>query len=291
MPLTLNDHIELREKLFHEEIPIKTATQIYWEGFREGDRSWRTKDWKERRAKFLKEKCEICNSDEKLIIQHQSHPKKYAEIKRGVIRKHTQIVRESNCKINKEDFKNYILKNYDYDAVPLCPSCGDNRPKKRVKKLPQYRCPECKLEFDKPVYKSLDELLSIFYEDEYGIDVRDKCFVTNNQWRQKNNLSNIKYFFIRTAVINNDSEVIEKESFLLYLNDVIKYLSFEDAITACKKCAYNEDINHMELCPVCENNYKGFQYPTCIDCLPEEKKNEARKMIDFGKRLRSINKQ
>ena len=31
------------------------------------------KDWKERRAKFLKEKCEICDSTVTLTIQHLSH--------------------------------------------------------------------------------------------------------------------------------------------------------------------------------------------------------------------------
>lgn len=154
--------------------------------------------------------------------------------------------------------------------------------------LPKYRCSACLNEFDEPIYKSLDELISIFYESEDAIDVRERCFVTNNKWKNKNNLSYIKYFFQRTMAITEDSEIIKKEGFLLYLYDVIKYLSFEDAITTCRKCAFNEDINNMELCPNCNEHYKGIKYPTCIECLPEDKRHEALEMMEFGKAWRAI---
>jgi len=35
---------------------------------------------------------------------------------------------------------------------------------------------------------------------------------------------------------NKYAEAIEIEAFLLHLNDCIKYLSFKDAVIACKKC-------------------------------------------------------
>jgi anaerobic ribonucleoside-triphosphate reductase len=79
------------------------------------------------------------------------------------------------------------------------------------------------------------------------------------------------------------SEDIAKEAFLRYLNDNIKYLSFEDTITACKKCAFNYDLNNMELCPKCKKYYKGVPYPTCINCLPENKRKAALEKIGFGK--------
>lgn len=87
---------------------------------------------------------------------------------------------------------------------------------------------------------------------------------------------------------NKDSEEIEKKAFLLHLNDSIKYLSFEDAITACKKCAYNLDIKKRDLCPNCKQNYKGLQYPTCIECLPEEKRKAVLESIEFGKEWREM---
>ena len=77
--LTYIELIELRNKLINNEIGIEAAKNEYWKDFNKGQRSWHTKDWKERRAKIIKEKCEISNSKEALTLQHLSHPKKYLE--------------------------------------------------------------------------------------------------------------------------------------------------------------------------------------------------------------------
>jgi hypothetical protein len=289
--LTYNERIELREKLANGEISLEFAKELYWKDYKEGQRSWHTRDWKERRAKILKEKCEICDSTDTLTIQHLSHPQKYSDYEREITRKYTQIFKETNSDIDKSQLKNHIVKNYDYIAVPLCPNCGDNRPNKRVRKLPQYRCAVCKHEFDKPIYKSLDELITIFYKDEEALDIRDKCFVSKDKWKNNHNLSNIKYWFQREKAKTKDEEIIGKEAFLLYLTDDIKYLSFEDTITACKRCAANYDLKNMELCPKCKKHYKGIQYPTCIPCLPEDKRKATLEMIEFGKEWHAIHKE
>ena len=289
--LTYNERIELREKLVNGEISLEFAKEIYWKDYQEGQQSWHTKDWKERRTKILKEQCEICNSTDTLTIQHLSHPKKYSAFEREVTRKYTQIFKQTNSTIDKFEFKEHIIKHYDYVPVPLCPNCGDNRPNKRVRKLPQYRCVDCRHEFDEPIYKSLDELIAIFYEDEDAIDVRDKCFVSKDKWKNKHNLSNIKYWLQREIAKTKDVEMIGREAFLLYLDDDIKYLSFEDTITACKRCASNYDLKKMELCPKCKEHCKGIQYPTCIQCLPEEKRKSALEMVEFGKEWRAMHKE
>lgn len=289
--LTYNERIELREKLVNGKISLDLAKELYWKDYQEGQRSWHTKDWRERRAEILKEKCEICNSTDTLTIQHLSHPKKYSEFEREVTRKYTRIFKETNSTIDKFEFKEHIIKYYDYVPVPLCPNCGDNRPNKRVRKLPQYRCADCRHEFDEPIYKSLDELIAIFYEDEEALDVRDKCFVSKDKWKNKHNLSNIKYWFQREIAKTKDEEKIGKEAFLLYLDDDIKYLSFEDTITACRRCASNYDLKNMELCPKCKEHYKGIQYPTCIQCLPEDKRKAALEMIEFGKERQAMHKE
>lgn len=289
--LTYNERIELREKLVNGEISLELAKELYWKDYQEGQRSWRTKDWKERRVKILKEKCEICDSTNTLTIQHLSHPKKYSEFEREVTRKYTQVFKETNSAIDKSEFKEYIVKHYDYIPVPLCLNCGDNRPSKRVRKLPQYRCAECRHEFDEPIYKSLDELIAIFYEDEDALDVRDKCFVSKDKWKNKHNLSNIKYWLQREIAKTKDEEKIGKEAFLLYLDDDIKYLSFEDTITACRRCASNYDLKNMEICPECKERYKGIQYPTCIQCLPEDKRKAVLEMIEFGKEWHAMHQE
>lgn len=177
-----------------------------------------------------------------------------------------------NTKIDKSELTNYVTKNYVYEPVPLCPNCKSRKPNKRTSKVPKYRCTKCRQEFDETIYKSIDELIANFFDNEESIEFRDKCFVTKDKWKNKHSLSNIKYLLQRELAKNKSSKTIEKEAFLLYLNDNIKYLSFDGTITACKKCASYFDLYKMELCPTCKEYYKGIQYPTCVLCLP--KKNE-----------------
>jgi len=181
------------------------------------------------------------------------------------------------------EFNEHIIKNYDYVPIPLCPNCESRYPNKRIRKIPQYLCTECRHELDEPIYKLADALIATFYENEVAAEVCDKCFVSKDKWRNQYNLSNAKYWFLREKVITKNIEKIEKEAFLLFLDENIKYLSFEDTINACKKCAFNFDINNMELCPKCKEYYKGVQYPTYIKCLPEEKRKAALKKLNLEK--------
>lgn len=288
--VAFNEIIALRNKLESGEISLAFAQAEYWKDFKEGQKSWDTKDWKERRVKIIKDKCEICSSNDTLTLQHRSHPRKYSEYLREVTKAYAKEYINTYPDIDKYEFSNYVLNRYDYVPVPLCPNCNRSNPSKRVRKLPKYRCTECLHEFDNPVYKSVEEIISIFYENVDALEVRDKCFVSKDQWGNKNNLSNIRYWLQRELAKNKSAEAIEKEAFLLYLDDSIKYLSFVDTITACKKCAYSFDINRMELCPICKEHYKDLQYPTCIQCLPEDKRKAALESIEFGKKMREIHK-
>ncbi|MEZ4777055.1 MAG: hypothetical protein R3D00_28020 [Bacteroidia bacterium] len=281
--LTYNELIELRKKLTNGEITQELAKEIYCKDHEEGKRSWHTKDWKERRSGVIKDKCEICGSKETLTLQHRSHPKKYNDFERKIIKTHTQSFRDSNSTIDKFEFIEHINQKYDYEPVPLCPSCKSRYPNKRMRKVPQYLCTVCRYEFDEPSYKSVEELIATFYENEEVAEVRDKCFVSKDKWKNQHNLPNVKYWLQRERVKAKNSEDIGKEAFLQFLDDNIKYLSFEDTITACKKCAFNYDINNMELCPKCKEYYKGVQYPTCIQCLPQDKRKAALEKIEFGK--------
>ncbi len=288
--LTYDEFIELKDKLMNNEIGIELAKEQCWKNFKKGQRSWHSKDWQKRRLKIIKEKCQICSSNETLTVQHLSHPKKYNEYLREITRNYTNQYINKNSEIDKTEFRNHVLSDYEYMPIPLCPNCKNKNPSERVRKMPKYRCADCKHEFDEANYRTASELIAIFFEDEDAYEVRDKCFVSKDKWRNKHNLSNVKYWFQRNTAKNNNPESIEKKAFLLYLNDNIKYLSFEDTITACKKCASNYDLYRMELCPKCKDYYKGIQYPTCIQCLPEEKRKIVEEQIEFGKQLREVEK-
>jgi len=288
--LTYDELIELRDKVLNNEIGVELAKEQCWKDLKEGKRSWHTKDWKERRKIFIKEKCEICSSMETLTLQHMSHPKKYNEFKREITNAYTNQYINNNTEIDKTKFRNRVLNDYEYVPILLCPDCKSKNPSERVRKIPKYRCGDCKYEFEEAIFRSASELISIFFKDEYAYEVRDKCFISKDRWRNKHNLSNIKYWFQRKIAKNKDAESIEKKAFILYLDDNIKYLSFEDTITACKKCASSYDLHRMELCPKCNEYYKGIQYPTCIQCLLEEKRKEAKEKIEFNKKMREMEK-
>ncbi|WP_242084202.1 hypothetical protein [Aestuariivivens sediminis] len=280
----------MRDKLANGEIDLESAQAEYWKDFKEEKRSWHTKDWKERRAKIIKDKCEICGSKETLTLQHRSHPKRYSEYLREIKRAYANEYIDNNSKIDKSKFRDHILENYVYIAISLCPNCMGKNPNMRVSKNPRYRCTECKHEFDMPIHRSAMELISIFYEDENAHEVRDRCFMSKDKWKNFHNLSNVRYWYQREKAINKDDKKIEEEAFLLYLNDIIHYLSFDDTMTACKRCAFNHDINRTELCPECKQYYKGLQYPTCIKCLPEEKRKAVTEIIEFGNEMREMHK-
>ncbi|PKD43769.1 hypothetical protein [Rhodohalobacter barkolensis] len=288
--LTYKELIELRKKLANGGISLEHAEELFWKDFKEDKRSWRTKDWKERRAKVIKDKCEICSSKETLTIQHLSHPIKYNEHKKVVTKEYTRSFIESNPTVDKDEFSLHIKKNYDYIPVPLCPNCESRYPNERSRKTPRYLCTVCLDEFDETIYKPVDNLLATFFENEEATEVRDKCFISKDQWRNKHHLPTTKYWFQREKAKTRYNEEIRKETLLLSLDDNIKYLSLEDTITACKRCAYSYDMHSMELCPQCKEYYKGIQYPSCIQCLPEEKRKAAFEKIDFNKEMDEMHK-
>jgi hypothetical protein len=286
--LTYKELIELREKLDKGEITLDFAKELLRKDNKEGKRAWQTKDWKERRVEFIKDRCEICGSQDTLTIQHLSHPKKYYDFVRKVKKKYAQNYINSDTIIDKYEFTEHIIKNYDYVPVPLCPNCNGRFPNKRLRKKPQYFCTECRQEFDEPIYKTAEELIELFYLDVDVADIHDKCFISKDKWKNQHNLSQVKYWLQRQKNEILFSDKIKKEAFLLFLDDNIKYLSFADAITACRKCAFNFDMNNLELCPKCKTNYKGVQYPTCIQCLPEDKRKKALEKIESGKALHTM---
>lgn len=288
--LTYRELIELREKLINNEISISQAKELYGNVLKDGKRSWHTKDWKSRRAEIIKDKCEICSSTELLTLQHLSHPKKFneyiIEIKRSYAKNHIEL----NSEIDKELFTKHILDRFEYFPVPLCPNCKSKNPNIRVRKLPKYRCADCKHEFEEAINYSVYELIDIFYKNKDAYEVNDKCFVSKDKWQNNHNLSYVKYWYHRKNATEINATEIEKEAFLLYLNDDIKYLSFEDTITACRKCATNYDLFNMELCPKCKTNYKSIEYKTCFNCLPDEQQKFVLENREFAKQMRDIHK-
>lgn len=288
--LTLEDYTTLKEQLYKNEIALENAKSLVLAAAKEGKPSWQTKDWKERRSEMLKDCCEICGSKEVLTLQHLSHPKKYGEYERSVTSRYAKEEIVTKGFIDKDDLEEYISAKYNYEPIPLCPICGNRKPNIRAQKAPKYLCTSCRCEFDYPVYISASNLIEVCYQNVDAIEWRDKCFVSKDKWKNHHSLKDVKYWMLRESAKGRNDEKINREALLLYLDDNIKYLSFVDTITACRKCTFSFDLYNMDLCPKCRTKYKEIKYPTCIQCLPEDKRKAVMAKIEFGKSLGSMHK-
>jgi hypothetical protein len=286
--LTLDELINLKDRVENGATSIEDAKNLYWGDNKEGKRSWHTKDWKDRRSKTLKSHCEICQSDDSLVIQHLSHPRKYTEIHTEIAKGYTKVHLDSMPEIDITEFTTHLLNEYDYQPVSLCPNCNARKPNKRIRKKPQFYCTECGSEFEQTTNRSLSDMVSILYQNNEAPENRDKCFTKKDKWRNQLSLLAVMYWLQRKKIEAANSDEIERKAFLLYLYDNIKYLSFVDTITACKKCASYYDLNGMELCPICRKNYKGIEYQSCVPCLPEEKRKIVEEKIEFGRAMREF---
>lgn len=287
--LNYKDILQLKEDFLNGRVLIKEAQNILWKDLDENSRSWYTADWKERRNQLLKDYCECCDSQDDLRIQHLSHPQKFSEHKRAVTREYTNA--SENDVISEDILIDYIKNKYDYYPVAICPMCDKWNPNERSTKALKYLCTSCRHEFNEPKYKSVEELVSMFYNGPESTFLNIKCFISNDGWNNKHNLKNIKYWCKRNLASLKNENVIERKAFILYLDDNIKYLSFEDTITACKRCAYYADKMSMDICPQCKTHYKGFIYSTCIPCLPEDKRNNVLKKLEEYKKLDDMHKE
>lgn len=278
--LTYIQKTELRTKLLANEISLLEAQELFWRGVSNKTRSWHTKDWQERSKQFKKDCCEGCGSKERLTLQHTFHPDPYREYRNKVIRNLEKV-----DSIEKNILINHIKEKYTYNPVAICPKCNIWNPNERVRKLPRYLCTNCRHEFDDPIYKSISELVEMHYNNGLSTFFDIKCFTSNDRYQNKLNINGIIYFFKKNISEETNSEYIERTTFLNYLDDDIRYLSFKDTVTLCNRCAYNYDIKGMELCPECKSNYKRLNYPTCIQCLPEERRKQVEEQFAFNKEM------
>ena len=195
--LTFKELIGLKEKLAKGEITQDRAKEIYWSDYKEGKKSWHTKDWKERRNDIIKNECEICGCSETLTLQHLSHPKKYNEYEQEVTREYNRLFRESNDSVEQQEFIDHVKNNFDYIPAPLCPKCNSRYPSERTRKKPRYLCQECRLEFDEPKYKTIEEVIRIYFLNKDATEVRSKCLISKDKWKNSHNFLQVKYWFQR----------------------------------------------------------------------------------------------
>jgi hypothetical protein len=129
-------------------------------------------------------------------------------------------------------------------------------------------------------------LINDFYAGNYNAE--EEPYLIHNDTGYRYKIHNIPKKFAQKQTLDNHGQEISKMAVLKVLDDNIRYLSFSETKTYCKACAFSEDINGMDMCPVCRKNYKGIQYKTCVDCLPEDKKIAIKEKIEFAKSMQKM---
>jgi len=296
--MTYTETIELREKLYKDEITPDKAKELYFTDIKDGKRSWHTKDWQERAKDLKKDKCEQCGSTGILVLQHSFHPDKYNKYYLDAYMHYQEIFINENPSItdglvSKEDILNYI-EITPRDTYSMCPKCFGSFYKRR--KEPHLVCSRCRNEFEEPISKLLPEYIDDLYNEvDLSTLERPGNAPGNRKVHHIMLYSEIKEKIskqkVKELLKSKYQFEIDKKAMLDYLDAGIKYLSFEGTKTLCKKCAFNQDLNGKDLCPVCKKNYKKVQYPTCVDCMPEgERKTQIKEYIEFCKEMRDFHK-
>lgn len=70
----------------------------------------------------------------------------------------------------------------------------------------------------------------------------------------------------------DESHGVTRDAFVKWLDDHIRYMSCEDTITLCRRCAFVSDKTNMILCVICRSNYHSPKFERCFRCA--EIKNE-----------------
>ncbi|MGV8017159.1 MAG: hypothetical protein AB2L26_03075 [Ignavibacteria bacterium] len=194
---------------------------------------WTTKEWKEKRIKYLKPYCEICGSQKlPLVIQHTKHPVfQYNLIFDEMFHNELKEIKEHAEIICKNEIKEYLKINSEIrDACPICKKVSI---RERNSLLPRYVCPG-NHKFDIPEK-------TIYYS---------KCKTTDYDLAKVQT----EQFLIRNYINKEKSKIkkindldIGKKAILQFIDDKLEYLDFKYIKTCCQKCASKEDWRYISL--------------------------------------------
>lgn len=135
-------------------------------------------------------------------------------------------------------------------ARQQCPSCGYKSYYSRDMS-PTYRCRTCKETFDKP--ETVTETDVVASADHKTSDyVGSRYYSVKAIWLQRN----------RKTAVDAFTELFDQE--------MAQYLRFEDVITLCASCHYQEEQTSNVRCDRCGSFHRPNK-DMCWDCLVDEK--------------------
>jgi len=255
--MTISRLEELKLLLNENKIDSETVKN---EIFSSKTKSWHNKEWCERKEIFLKTACEQCGNTQDLIVQHMWHPDVYGKfVYNACILFYEKFRKEHPMEdlIQDNDVLIYI-ESIEKRILSVCPNCGYQVLQIRKNKLPKYRCARCHFECEEPQVVN------------YPVLIDDRNNYQNDHKPYELSFERTKFYLyekqsIEAAKIFYRNE-IDQMALIAYIDENIRYLNFNGAVTWCKRCAFNFDRNHADLCPKCKKNYKKIGYKICREC-------------------------
>ncbi len=211
------------------------AGEITWEQvfvlLERAPKPWESPEWKARRDKLLKEKCEGCGSTEPpLYAQHHWHPMRFSEL----------------CEVAKDmlgdEYKAQhpreppTLPPFDASKVApqerterdCCPQCNSVNVR-LLKRSPKWRCNLCGTHFEKPNQRMYQR-----WDDDKWIEMaRYNHLRPISDYDRKWENEFIEAFRERICTLATKLSFIEHDRYMAMLP--------EDVTTRCKRCAFKED--------------------------------------------------
>jgi hypothetical protein len=238
-----SDLLTLREKVDTGALAWQEARTLLESKM--GDRPWASKEWKQKRDARLAKSCRQCGSTTPpLILQHTA--KRVLFNKLFVDTRHLHWERWQSW---KEEHPIEV----DVSSLPLdgraCPKCGSGTIRYFVKEG-TWKC-LCKTGgvFCHHIFTT--PTLVVFYETTHKLEKVAK------QQRQDD---------------FDEAYQVGKQTIIRAIDQDIRYLSMEDTVTLCKRCAFVADRTEMVLCEICKAKYHSKRYDRCSKCAGIESK-------------------
>jgi len=216
---------------------------------------WKTDVWHSNRESKLRDKCSCCGSSEKLIIQHIWHPRGFSQVLKSI--------EDEKCQ-ELETYMNLFDETVYTDTVEnleCCPFCNGKNIRYR-KTMGTYRCDtrrekiiqvqdtneefkffrglsyqerrEQKIVFErvnprKKLYRRVVRCLEVFETPQ------KKPFITDH-----------REYKIARAKRKYKDDFLQPIALRVWINENRRYVSLQDGdfITACKQCAYEQDVKN-----------------------------------------------
>lgn len=241
--------MEIDQLIIQLESGEKTYEDVAAFVYSNGTKPWETVEWKKKRQEIIKNECQQCGSTEQpFVLQHTWHPTSYDTYIRKYYDEYYQLHNQrlsEKLAIPDKKVESYIIKNGAEREA--CPKCQSVNIQKRKTLSPLFKCNKCHFEF----------------EDTIKVTYFRKHKKVLSPEQIKNIMLGEK---IKDYMWNTYGEEIRKAALIQSMKDHKRYMSLQDTVTFCKKCAYLWDMKWKKLCPICKKNYISLHSGSCSEC-------------------------